>query len=173
MEAGLHQASFHLVAAQGIGTVQDHDFDALLGAGTHHQAQRADERIRTAPHILDVIDHHIQALKHLGRGFAIFPINGIHGDAGLRIGRVFHLVTRIGIAPHAMLGSEKGFQFHTGCSRQDIDGRTQVPVDAAGVGHQPHFFPFQAGETAVTQDLYPGADLGAKGYGRQQEGQQR
>ena len=72
-----------------------------------------------------------------------------------------------------MLGSEKGFQFHTGRSRQDINGRTQVPVDAAGIGHQAHLFPLQSGKVAVTQDLDPGTDLGAEGYGRQQEGQQR
>ena len=66
-----------------------------------------------------------------------------------------------------MLGSEEGFQFHTGSGSQDIDGGTQVPVDTAGVGHQTHLFAFQSGEVAVAQDLDAGTDLGAEGYGRQ------
>ena len=41
-----------------------------------------------------------------------------------------------------------------------VDGGTQFPVNAAGIGQQAHPLAFQALEAALAQHLYSGFDLG-------------
>ena len=170
-EVRFHEASLDLEAAQRVGTVQDHHFDVLLGTGTHHQAQGGDEGIGTGTDVLDVIDHHIDPLQHVGRRFPGGTVQGIHREAGFRVLAAGDMVTGVRIAPDAVLRAVQGHEVHLGRLEEDVDGGTEIPVHAGGVRYQAHPLAAEFLETIPLQHVDAGIDLGGERKARQREDQ--
>ena len=57
----------------------------------------------------------------------------------------------IDISPHTVLRAVQGHQVHFGCFEEDIDGRAEVAVHAAGVGHQPYTLALQFPESVFLE----------------------
>ena len=150
-EARFHHAALNLFAAQRVGAVEDHHGHAVFGAGAHHQAQGADEGVGTGAYILDVIDHHVEAFEHFGRRLAVFAVDGIYFQAGRFVEGVFGVAAGIDVAADAVFRGEEADQVDVFGFIEDVDGRLEIAVDAAGVGEQAHFLAFESRETAVTQ----------------------
>ncbi len=68
-----NEIAFHLIAGEGIGTVEHHELLALFGAGFHSHTHRRDECERAAAYILYVVDEYIHILEHLGGGLTVLP----------------------------------------------------------------------------------------------------
>ena len=62
-----HEVALDFIAAQRIGTVENHELGAILSAGLHAHAHRGIERVAAASHVLDVIDQHVDVLESAGQ----------------------------------------------------------------------------------------------------------
>ena len=150
-EARLHVVAFDLAAVQRVGAVEHHHCHAVLGAGAHHQAEGADEGVGARAHVLDVVDHHVEALEHLGRRLAVLAVDGPDFQAGRLVEGVFGMAAGIDVTADAMLRREKPHQVHVFGLEENVDGRMELAVDAAGIGEQAHLLAFQAREAAVAK----------------------
>ena len=163
MVAVAHERPLDLQPAQRVGPVEHHHRDAQLGAGTHHQAERGDEGVGAAAHVLDVIDHDIDALQHLFRRLPGAAEERVYRQAGVGVLAGLHLAAGIHVAAHAVLRSVEGDQVDARRLEEDVDGGTQLAVHPGGVGDQPDALAFQASEMALPQDLDAGLDPGSGG----------
>ena len=59
----------------------------------------------------------------------------------------------MGIASHAVLGTEQGDKLDARCLVEDVNGTLEVVINAAGIGHQPHALALQLSKATVTQHL--------------------
>ena len=171
MEARLHEAAFHLVAAQRVRSVKHHYFNVVLRAGPHHQAKRADESVGTAADVLDVIDDNVKSLKHLLARLAVGSVDGIDRDSGLGILEISDMGAGIGIAADPVLRGEKRLEVDFRSGVKDVDGGAEIVVDAARIGHQSDILTHKSLKTTTFQHLDPGAYnlflSGLRGKGRQ------
>jgi hypothetical protein len=62
------------------------------------------------------------------------------------------------VSPHAVLGTEEGYQFYVRRAEQDIDRRDEMCIDTRRVGDETNPLPSQEVEPAFTQDLNAGTD---------------
>ena len=105
----------------------------------------------------------LQPGDHLRGRFAVRAIDGIDGQAGGRVFRIGDVGAGIGVAPHPVLGGKELLQPDFRRVVQDVDGGTEVPVHAAGVGHQADTFADEAFEAAGLQHFDAGFHLRGRG----------
>ena len=173
-EPGLfHQAAFHFQSPLRIGPVEHHYFNAQFPAGAHRQPQGADEGIGTGAHVLDIIDHHIDALEHLRRRFAGRSVQRIDGQASFLVYAVRHLSACIDIAAHPVFRAVKRHQIHFGSLLQYLDGGHQLAVHPAGIGQQAHAFAFENVKSPVPEYFHPRFDRSGRLQGQQREQQKK
>ena len=146
-------AAFYLASAKRIGTVQHHQFLALIGAGLHQHAKGGDIGVGAAAVVLDIVNQHIHVAEHLRRSFARLAVERIRGQTRLLVDTVVHQVTRMRIAAYAVLRAVQRHQVDFGCLKEDIDGGLELTVHTRRVGHQPHTFATKNIVTAVTKHL--------------------
>ena len=117
--------------------------------------------------VLDVIDHHIDPLQHVGRGLPGGTVQGVHRKAGFRVLAAGDVVAGIGVAADAVLRPEQGDEIHLGCLEEDVDGGTEVPVHPGGIRHQAHPLVAELLETIPFQHVDAGIHLGGERKARQ------
>ena len=169
----LHQAAFHFQPPLRIGPVEHHHFDAQFPAGAHRQPQGADEGIGPGAHILDIIDHHIDALEHLRRGFARRSVQRIDGQAGLFIDAVRHFSARIDIATHSVFRAIQRDQIDLGGLLQNLNRGHKLTIHPAGIGQQAHAFAFENVKSPVPKYFHPWFDRSRRLQGQQREQQKK
>ncbi len=157
MEARLDETSLHLVASQRVRPVENHHLDVVLGAGAHHQAKSADESVGAAADVLDVIDHDVQPLKHLLAWLAVGAIDRIDRNSRLRILEILNVGTGVGIAADSMLGGEKRLKVHSRSLVKDVDGRAEIAVNSARIGHKTDILSHKSLKATAFKDFNPGA----------------
>ena len=171
MEPVPYEGALDLAPAQRVRAVEHHHRDAHLGAGAHHQAQRGDERVGPAAHVLDVVDHDVDAFEHLAGGLARVAVERMHGQAGALVPAGLDLAAGPDVAAHAVLWRVEGHELDVGRIVEDLDGGAELAVHPGGVGDQADALAFQAGEIAFPQDfdagLDPGCGRGEGGYEEQ------
>ena len=158
VEFRFHKGAFHLEAAKRVGAVKDQHLYAGLGAGAHHQAKRGNECVAAGSNVLDVIDHYVYPLEHLLRGLTGGAVQGIHRKAGCGVRAAFNFVAGVGVPTDAVLRAEEGHQVHLRGLVQDVNGGTEVPVHAAGVGYKANALSNQFLEAVALKDLDAGHD---------------
>lgn len=122
LPAWFQQASFHRPAG-GVGSVQNPEALAALGAGLDQVSQSRHKGVDAGANVLQVGEQDIEGVHHLGRGVAHVPVETEHGDLVLRIQvvlRLDHVV--LFVAPHAVLGAEGGGHLQVVAPDQGIEG---------------------------------------------------
>ena len=144
---------FHPHAAQRIGTVGHHDGNAGAFRRAHHPGQRVRIGVEAGAHVLDVEHQHVDAIEHRRRGFAVFAVQAVHGQAGGRIARGGDVITGLHVTAHAVFGTEQRDQREIRMRGEAVDITAQLAVQAGGIGHQPHAPAAQQVQALLQQHL--------------------
>ena len=158
MEAGLDIVSFDFDSAEGIGPVEDENFDICFCARPHDKAQRADKGIGPGSDILDVIDHNVNPLQHLRGRLPRRPVERINGKSCPGVRAVSDVVSGIDVAADAVFGPIQSDKIDLRRIGEDIYRTAKVRCDAAGVCHQSDTLSHKRLEAPCLQDFDAGTD---------------
>ena len=151
-----HQIAFHFVATHGIRAVEHHKFFAIFGTGFHTHAHCGIEGVGAATNVLNVVNQHINVFEHCGGGLVGFAVKWVSLYASFCIHCVAHCVAGVCITTHAVFGTIKCHQFHSGRLIQNVDGGFKIAVHTAGIGHQTHALALQLLKAAIAQHFNAG-----------------
>ena len=154
-----HQRPLYLVAAQRIGPVKHHHRYLFLGAAAHHQSKRGDKGIRTAAHILNIINHDIYPVKHLRGRLTRGAIERIYRQPRARVPVRLHLLPCIHIPSDTVLRGEQRHKIDFRCIKQYVNRGLQFPIHPGRVGHQTYTQTLQTTESPVPENLNSGFHL--------------
>ena len=130
----------------------------MLSASPHHQAEGADEGIRTAADILYIIHNYVQAGDHLRGRLTSSTVKRKYGKSCHRILAVLDTATSINVSAYTMLRGEELLQINLRGVIQYVDRGTQVTVNTTWISDQADPFPDQTFESPGFQNLDPDFD---------------
>ena len=149
----LHAGTFDAQAAERIRAVEHDEFHAGLGAGFHRQPHRADERVRPAAGVLQIVDHGIEPLDHLGRRLARRTVKRMHRQTGADIHAALDLVAGRHVTVDAVLRTEQSHERDARGAAQHLDRGLEAVVYSRRIGDEPDPFAGERLETAFGEDL--------------------
>ena len=157
----LQHRSLHRDAAERIGPVEHHEGDARLRRRLHRVGHRGDVGIDARADILQVEDQHFHAVQHLAReGLARvlrvelahrrinvrqrihrcaqrLPVEAEDGQPEMFVAIKRHILARLRIAAHAMLGPVKCHEVHARLCTESLDRADQPAIHAGRIGDEP------------------------------------
>ncbi len=125
--------------AHRVRTIQNPHGLVLLRSRLEHVTQRGDERVDSAPDVLQINEQNVEAIHHFGGRPAYFTVKAEDRDAVHGVGvvlRLDHVVLLVAAQP--MLRAERRAQTYVAERRQRIEGMDEVACYGSGVRQQSH-----------------------------------
>ena len=138
LKLGVEPRAVDFQAAERIGPVEDDDGFPVFKARLHRAEHTACVGVRPRPDVLQIYDEGVDFFEHLGRRLAVLAVERVHRQPRAAVYFVENRHVRLLVAVNSVLRSEQRDELYVFCAPQDVYGARPKPVDARGVGEQPH-----------------------------------
>lgn len=152
-EAGLDEAAFDAIAAEGVGAVEDDEFLVSVGAPFDAVSESREIRVGAGAVVLQIEDQRVDVGEHFFGGFVGFAVEGEGGEASASVAFVGDDVAGVFIAVDAVFGAEECDEFDLFGVVENVDRGDEVGIDGGGVGDEAEAFALEFFEVVVAQDV--------------------